>query len=216
MKAHIITIFPESFESYFNVSIIWRAIKTWKFTPFFYKLNDFSDKKTKRVDDNAYGMHWQVISPAPLSKAITHVFDKVGKKIPVIYMTPSWTLLNQELSEKMSQTLDEFVIICWHYEWIDARIIEKYVDYEISIWEYVLSSWEISSMVFIDSLVRLLPWAIWSEISHIEDSFSLKLNRQKEYPVYTRPENFEWMKVPSVLLSWNPKKIEEWKNSNLK
>lgn len=216
MKVHIITIFPESFESYFWSSIMKKAISWWFFEPVFYKLNDFSTKNTKRVDDKAYWMHGQVISPEPLSKAINHIFDKVWKSLPVVYMTPSWSLLNQEMSEKMSQNLDEFVIICWHYEGIDGRIIEKYVTHEISIWEYVLSSGEISSMVFLDSLVRLLPWVLWSDISHEEDSFSLKLNRQKEYPVYTRPEIFEWMEVPNVLLSWNPKKIDEWKNNNLK
>ena len=111
---------------------------------------------------------------------------------------------------------NEFLIICGHYEWIDQRIIDKYVDYEISIWEYVLSSWEIAASVFIDSLVRHIPGVLWNKESLEEDSFSEKFNRQKEYPVYTRPEIFNWKEVPKVLLSWNHKKIEEWKINNLK
>lgn len=216
MKTHIITIFPESFNSYFSSSIISNAINKKKFEPFFYKLNDFSKKKSKRVDDKAYWMHWQVISAEPLKLAIEHVFNVVWQKIPVVYMSPRWFLLNQERIEKYASILDkEFIIICGHYEWIDARIIDLYVDYELSIWEYVVSSWEIASMVFLDSLIRLIPWVLWNKESYLEDSFSKKLNRQKEYSVYTRPEIFEWKGVPKVLLSWNPVLIQTWKKNNL-
>ncbi len=216
MKIHIITIFPEVFESYFSSSIIGRSIKNWLFKPVFYKLNDFSSDNFKRVDDKAYGMHGQVISPEPLSKSINYVFEKVWKKIPVIYMSPSWDLLNQEKVENFYENLWwEFIIICGHYEWIDERIIELYVDYKISIWEYIISSWELAAQVLIDSLVRHIPNVLWNIESLEEDSFSKKFDRQKEYPVYTRPEVFEWLKVPKVLLSWNHKEIENWKLDNL-
>lgn len=217
MKIHIITIFPQSFESYFNTSILKKAIDLKKLEISYYKLNDFSDLPTKRVDDKAYWMHWQVISPNPLSKAINHVFDKVWKKLKVVFLTPSWDLLNQQKVEKYYKNLwEEFIILCGHYEWIDQRIIQKYVDFEISIWEYVISSWELSSMVFIDSLVRHIPGVLWSVESLQEDSFSIKLNRQKEYPVYTKPKNFEWLEVPEILTSWNHKEIQKWKNNNLR
>ena len=217
MKIHIITIFPGWFESYFSSSIIWKAKDKWLFEIIYYKLNDFSCKNYKHVDNKAYGMHWQVISPEPLSKAIEGIFNKVNKKIPVIYFTPKWDLLNQEKIEKYYLNIwDEFIIICWHYEWIDNRIIDLYVDYSISIWEYIISSWELASMVFIDSIVRFIPWVLGNNLSLEEESFSLKLNRQKEYPVYTRPEKFMWLKVPSVLLSGDHKEIEKWKKNNLK
>jgi len=216
MKVHIITIFPESFDSYFSSSIIWNAINKWLFKPIFYKLNDFSSLPTKRVDDKAYWMHWQVISPKPLSKVIEFIFENVWKKLPVIYLTPKWSLLNQEKVENYYKQLkEEFIIICWHYEWIDQRIIDLYVDYEISIWEYILSSWELASMVFLDSLIRQIPEVLWNNLSLEEDSFSLKLNRQKEYPVYTRPKEFKNMKVPDILISWNHIEIEKWKKNNL-
>jgi len=217
MKIHIITIFPYSFDSFLNTSIIKNWLNKWKFEVFLYKLNDFSNLKTKRVDDKAYWMHWQVIQAIPLSKAINHIFDKLQKKIKVIYMSPSWDELNQEKVEKYFQEFEkeDFIIICWHYEWIDQRIIDKYVDYKISIWKYILTSWELTSQVFIDSLVRLIPWVLWNDQSFLEDSFSQKLNRQKEYPVYSKPEIFEWISVPKVLLSWNHKEIEKWKFNNL-
>lgn len=216
LKVHIITIFPESFNSYFSSSIIWRAKDKSLFIPLFYKLNDFSDKKFKQVDDKAYWMHWQVLSPKPLAKAIDYIFDKVWAKIPVVYMWPKGDLLTQEKIEIYYEKLKwEFIIICWHYEWIDQRIIDLYVDYEISIWEYIVSSWELSSQVFLDSLIRHIPNVIWNKESLSEDSFSKKLNRQKEYPVYTRPSNFLWRIVPDVLISWNHKAIDEWKMENL-
>lgn len=217
MKAHIITIFPESFDSYFSSSIVWKSIKEKFFEPIFYKLNNFSDKPQNRVDDKAYWMHWQIISPEPISKCIENIFEISWKKIPVIYMTPSWKLLCQEKVEKYLEILEEeFIIICGHYEGIDSRIVDLYVDYEISIWEYVLSSWELSAMVFLDSLIRNIPWVLWNSKSLEEDSFSSKFDWKKEHPIYTRPKIFKWIEVPEILLSWNHKEIEKWKFNNLK
>lgn len=216
MKIHIITIFPESFSSYFWSSIIKKAIDLELLEFNYYKINDFSDDNFKRVDSKAYWMHGQVISPEPLSKAIEYVFWIIWNKVKVVYMSPRWDLLTQEKVENYYQELgDEFVIICGHYEWIDQRIIDLYVDYSISIWNYVLSSWELAAQVFIDSISRNIPWVLWNIVSLEEDSFSKKFNRQKEYPVYTRPDIFMGKKVPEVLLSGNHKKIEEWKLKNL-
>jgi tRNA (guanine37-N1)-methyltransferase len=168
------------------------------------------------VDNNAYGMHGQVISAEPLSKAIEYIFNDVWSKIPVIYMSPSWDLLTQEKIENYYEELNgEFIIICGHYEWIDERIIDMYVDYKISIGEYVLSSWELSASVFLDALIRHIPGVLWNIESLNEDSFSKRFDRQKEYPVYTRPEEFMWKKVPEILLSGNHKEIEKWKKENL-
>ena len=216
MKIHIITIFPESFKSYFSSSIIWRAKEKWLFELELYKLNDFSNDKFKRVDDKAYWMHGQVISPEPLSKSIEYIFKKLQKKVPVIYLSPSWDLLTQEKIEKYYEKISwDFIIICGHYEWIDERIIDLYVDYKLSIGEYVLTSWELSTSVFLDAFLRHIPWVLWNITSLKEDSFSKVFNRKKEYPIYTRPEEFMWKKVPNVLLSGNHKKIDNWKKDNL-
>lgn len=216
MNFHIITIFPESFESYFQTSIMKKAIENNLFSINLYKLNDFSKNPTKRVDDKAYGMHWQVIEAEVLSEAIEFIFKKIWKKIPVLFFSPSWDLLNQEKVEYFYEKLEkDCIIICWHYEWIDQRIIDLYVDFKISIWEYVLSSWELAASVFIDSFVRNIPEVLWNTLSLEEESFSKKFWRKKEYPVYTRPKVFKWLKVPEVLFSWNHKEIENWKKNNL-
>ena len=157
-----------------------------------------------------------MIEAEVLAKAIEYIFKKVGKKIPVIYMTPGWSLLNQEKVEFFYENLEkDCLIICWHYEWIDERIIELFVDYKVSIWEYVLSSWELSASVFIDSFVRNIPWVLWNELSLEEESFSKKFDRKKEHPVYTRPKIFRWLSVPEVLFSGNHLEIEKWKKNNL-
>lgn len=216
MKFHILSIFPEAFWSYFSSSIMWNAIEKWLFWVDFYKINDFSDKKFKHIDDKAYGMHGQVISPEPLAKALDFILEKIWKKVPIIYMTPSWNLLNQEkIEEYYSDFSDEIIIICGHYEWIDQRIRDIYVTHEISIWEYVLSSWELSAMVLIDAFVRHIPEVLWNPESLEEESFSKKLERKKEYPVYTRPKDFRWNIVPNILTSGNHAKIEKWKYNNL-
>jgi tRNA (guanine37-N1)-methyltransferase len=133
-----------------------------------------------------------------------------------VFLSPSGDLMNQEKMEGYVEKFwEEIIIICGHYEWIDQRIIDSYVDYKIAIWEYVLSSGELASMVFIDAFVRLIPGVLWNQLSFEEESFSQNLNRQKEYPVYTKPRVFRDMEVPEVLLSWNHAEIEKWKKNNL-
>ena len=199
-----------------NSSILWRALEKKLFEVELYKLNDFSTKNFGHVDDKAYGMHGQVISAEPLSKAIESIFETLDKKIPILYMSPSWKLLDQQAVEKYHKKLDECIIICGHYEWIDQRIIDYYNIECVSIGEYVLSSGELAAMVFIDSIVRHIPWVLWNKQSLEEESFSQKLGRQKEYPVYTRPEKILWLNVPEVLLNWDHRKIELWKQGNLR
>jgi len=211
MKFHIITIFPEAFTSFLDTSIIWKAREKWLLEVELYKLNDFAKDTSGHVDDKAFGMHGQVLSPIPLSRAIWRVREATwnnwkSENLPIIYMSPSGQKLEQELCEKLSESINECIIICGHYEWIDQRIIDSYVDYEISIWDYILTGWEIAAQVFIDSIIRLKKWVL----------FSKKLDRQKEYPVYTRPQIFEGQWVPDELISWNHSKIENWKLDNLR
>lgn len=216
MKFHILTIFPEAFDSYFSSSIMGNAIKNNLFSVDFYKINDFSEKKFHHIDDKAYGMHGQVISPEPLAKWLDFIFDKIWKKVPVVYLTPSGDLLQQKKVEEYVEAFwEEIIIICGHYEWIDQRIRDLYVTHEISIWEYVLSSGELSAMVFIDSFVRHIPEVLGNPESLIEESFSEKLERKKEYPVYTRPKEFRGYLVPDILTSGNHAEIEKWKYNNL-
>ena len=214
MKIHILTLFPESFESYFKSSIIKIAIDKKLFEPLFYNICDFSVRNTRRVDDRPYGgWAWTLISIEPLYKAISHIENKYWR-LKKIYLTPGWKILNQTKLEKFAKSEKDIILICGHYEWIDERIKDIFQIEEISIWKYVLTSWELASMVFIDWIVRLLPWVI-SDKSLVEESYSASLKGKKEYPQYTRPEEFMWHKVPKELLSWDPKLIQKWKEEKL-
>lgn len=214
MKFHIITIFPKTFDSYLNTSILKRAQDKNIFEPIFYNLCDYSDKNTRRVDSRPYwGLPWTIFSPEPLSRVIEEIFEKHWK-MEIIFFSPKWKKLKQQICEKFAKSQKDYILICGHYEWIDQRIIDIYKIKEISIGEYVMTSWELAAMVFMDSIIRLIPWVISSE-SLLEESFSNNLFWKKEYPQYTRPENFKWINVPKELLSWNPNIIEEWKKQNI-
>ncbi len=215
MKFHIITIFPEAFESFLATSIIGKAYKKKLFEVNFYKLNEFSPETSGHIDAKAFWMHGQVLKPEPLSRAIEHIFENVWKKIPVIHFTPRGKTLNQQHIENFSQNLEECVIICGHYEGIDQRIIDLFVNYEISIGSYILTSWELATQVFLDSLIRHIPEVLSNNDSLVEESFCEKFGRQKEYPLYTRPQEFRGIKVPDVLISGNHKDIAQWKQNNL-
>ncbi len=128
-------------------------------------------------------------------------------------MSPRWDVIDQEKLEIISETIRECCIICGHYEGVDERIFSLFEIEQVSIGKYVLSSWELSALVFIDGIVRLVDGVI-NPLSLEEESFSKKLERRKEYPQYSRPEVFEWISVPKELLSGDKKKIEIWNKSH--
>ncbi|MDD2487551.1 MAG: tRNA (guanosine(37)-N1)-methyltransferase TrmD [Candidatus Gracilibacteria bacterium] len=210
MKIHILTMFPDSFSSYFKTSILRIAQEKGIFEPIIYNLCDFSVKNTRRVDSRPYGgFPGTIISAEPLYDAINSIEEKHGK-LEKIYLSPRGEMLKQQTFEKLAKNEKDLILICGHYEGIDQRIIEIFGIKEISIGNYVLSGGELASMVLIDGIVRLLPQVI-SEKSLEEESFSKKLKRKKEYPQYSRPEDFLGIKVPKELLSGDPKEIEKWK-----
>lgn len=212
MKFHIITIFPDSFNSYLNTSILKRAIENKNIEIIFYDIADFSKLKTRRVDDKPFWWFpWAIISPEPLSKAIEKIFG-IHWKLDIYLLSPRWRKIRQSVLENFAKKLKDCILICGHYEWIDQRIIDIYWVKEVSIWDYILTSWELAAMVLIDWITRLIPWVISKE-SLEEESFSKNINRRKEYPQYTRPREFMWKNVPEELLSGDPKIIKKWKET---
>ena len=215
MKAHIISLFPETLRSYFDTSIMRIAQEKWLFDIKLYNLVDYSKRNTRRVDKRPYGgFPGMIISPEPLYDCIADILKHIWKPAPIYYVTPRWTLWNQFRAQEFSVREKEFILICWHYEGIDERIIDIFDIQQISIGEYVLTSGELAALVVVDSVVRLLP-GVLSKESLEEESFSNTLAWKKEYPQYTRPEQFLGHHVPSELLSWDLKKITAWKNKFL-
>ncbi|HBB27409.1 TPA: tRNA (guanosine(37)-N1)-methyltransferase TrmD [Candidatus Gracilibacteria bacterium] len=216
MHFHIITLFPESLRPYLNTSIMGRAQEGGFARFHLYNLADYSVKNTRRSDDRPYGgFPGTILAPEPLYNVITEIESKEGKQIHKVFLTPRGRLLTQEILEGFSTRENrDLIIICGHYEGIDQRIIDLFDVEEISIGEYVLSSGELSSLVFIDGIVRLIPGVISPE-SLEEESYSKGLGGKKEYPHYTRPEIFQGLSVPEELTSGNHKRIEEWKKQQL-
>ena len=203
MKFDVLTLFPEMF-GILNQSIIGKAIEKELIDINLINIRDFSKDKHKKVDDTPYGGGaGMVIRPDVVYDAYKSVYDEDAK---VVYLTPQGKTLNQKMVEDLSKE-KHLILLCGHYEGIDQRVIDKIVDEEISIGDYVLTGGEIPAMVLIDSVSRYTE-GVLSQESIKEESFSDGL---LEYPQYTRPEIFEGEKVPEVLLSGHHGNIDNWR-----
>ena len=203
MKFDILTLFPEMFSS-LEQSIIGRAVENEHISINLINIRDFSTDKHKKVDDTPYGGGaGMVMMPDVIYSAYKSLESSDAK---VIYMSPKGKTLNQEKVEELSKE-NHLIILCGHYEGIDQRVLDKIVDEEISIGDYVLTGGEIPAMVLIDSVSRYVK-GVLKEDSIKEESFS---NGLLEYPQYTRPEIFQGERVPEVLLSGNHQEIDKWR-----
>lgn len=214
MEITIITIFPNLFDGVFNFGIIDQAKKAGVLQINIINLRDFAEGNYKQVDNRPFGGGvGMVLMPEPLSRAIESVKKENSK---IIFLTPSGKKLEQEGVEGFSK-YEHLILICGRYEGIDQRIIDKYVHFEISVGDYVLSGGEIPAMIVVDSISRLLPGAIKNDEFNNSESFSNPTNRdQLDFPQYTRPAEFLGLKVPDVLQSGNHKEIEKWREDNRK
>ena len=203
MKFNVLTLFPEMFDC-LNQSVIGRAVEKELIDINLVNIRDFSNNKHKKVDDTPYGGgSGMVMMPDVVYRAFQSVESEKAK---VIYMSPQGKTLDQKKVEDLAKQ-EHLIILCGHYEGIDQRVLDKIVDEEVSIGDYVLTGGEIPAMVLIDSVSRYIK-GVLNEDSIKEESFS---NGLLEYPQYTRPENFEGEKVPEILLSGNHQNIDKWR-----
>jgi tRNA (guanine37-N1)-methyltransferase len=205
LKISVLSLFPEFFESPLRTSLLGRAIDRDLLRIEIVDIRDFAERPHGRCDDYPYGGgSGMVMMPGPISGAVESV---MGPDTYVLAMTPTGTRLDNELVKKIAEKTD-LCLICGHYEGIDQRVIDIYVDEEISIGDYVLSGGEPAALVLIDSLARRLPGYMSNAESLSEESFEDYL---LEYPHYTRPADFKGKAVPEVLLSGNHGAIREWR-----
>jgi tRNA (guanine37-N1)-methyltransferase len=207
MRIDIITIFPKMFEPVLNESIIKRAQNKGKLEIYVHDLRDYTPDKHRKVDDRPFGGgSGMVMRAEPIFNAVESLVHS-ARRPRVILLCPQGQRLTQKIARRLARE-KWLLLICGHYEGVDERVRQYLVDEEISIGDYVLTGGELPAMVLVDSVGRLLPGVLGDKNSLNFESFEGNL---LEYPHYTRPAKFRDMRVPSVLLSGDHKKIESWR-----
>ena len=209
MRIDILTIFPGMFSGPFEESIVKRAVEKGLVQIFLHDIRDYASDKHRTVDDYPFGGgQGMLMKPEPLFAAVEDVQGQAPERGPVVLLTPQGRLFDQEVAVELARQ-ERLILICGHYEGVDARVHEHLATEEISIGDYVLSGGELAAMVVVDAVVRQIPGALGSPLSTADDSFAQGL---LEDPQYTRPADFRGMKVPEVLLSGNHGEIARWRH----
>jgi tRNA (guanine37-N1)-methyltransferase len=205
MQIDILSLFPEYFESPFKVSMIKRAIENGLIEIRQTNIRDFGEGKHRKVDDRPYGGGpGMVLMPGPVSLAIRSVKRRDSH---VVYLSPQGKLLDASTAARLAK-LPHLILVCGHYEGLDERIIGREIDEEIGIGDYVLTNGCLASIVLVDATVRFIPGVLGHEEATWYESFQRGIF---EGPTYTRPEEFEGLKVPEVLKSGHHAEIEKWR-----
>ena len=209
LSVHVLAIFPCMIESFLQYGIVRRAIDKKLLTVSLADIRDFAPDRHRTVDDTPYGGGaGMILKPDVLSECMKSIPSFCENKRPhVILMTPQGERFNQSHANRLS-LMDKFVLICGRYRAVDNRFRELYVDEELSIGDYVISGGEVAAMVVVDAVARLIPGVMHDFDSGMGDSFQ---NGLLDCPWYTRPETFEGIRVPDVLLSGNHAEIKKWR-----
>ena len=205
MKINILTLYPEMFPGCLGYSLAGKALAEGKVILNVVNIRDFATDNYKSVDDTPFGGGaGMVMKPAVLDAALTAVY-KTG---PLYYLSPRGSVFTQTTAKSWAEESDELTFLCGRFEGIDERIIEKWHIQEISLGDFVLSGGEPALIAMLDAVIRLLPSVMGNTESAVEESFSDYL---LEYPQYTKPQNWQGMAVPEVLLSGHHEKIRAWR-----
>lgn len=205
MDVEILSLFPEAFFAPFDESMLKRAREKGLLNIRHTQIREFADGKHKCVDDRPYGGGpGMVMKPEPVAKAIDHVRREDSH---VIHLSPQGQVLTAEKCRELAAK-PHLVAVCSHYEGLDQRVIEREVDEEISIGDYVLTNGALAALVLIDAVSRFIPGVLGHEEAAENDSFE---NGLLDHPHYTRPEVFKGLRVPEVLLEGHHAKIEAWR-----
>lgn len=209
MKFHVMTLFPDMIKNIVSESIIGRAIEKGLIRVNAVNIRDYTLDKHKKVDDYCYsGGAGMLMQAEPIHRCHEAVVREIGKnKVRTIYVTPQGRTFDQKLAEELSKE-EDLIFLCGHYEGVDERALELTCTDFISIGDYVLTGGELPAVIMIDAIARLVPGVLNNSISALGESFTDGL---LEHPQYTRPEIYEGMRVPEILLSGNHAKIEQWK-----
>lgn len=208
MKIDVLTLFPEMFDGVLRQSILKRAQERGLLEVMFYDIRDYADNKHRQVDDAPFGGgQGMLLMPQPAFDCLEDVLAKAENSRRVVYLSPQGRPLTTRTAKNLSG-YEELVLLCGHYEGVDQRVIDTFVEEEVSLGDFILTGGEIAAMAVIDAVARFVPGVLGSAASAHEDSFA---NGLLEYPQYTRPSEFRGQKVPEVLLSGDHAKIDRWR-----
>ena len=208
MNFHILTLFPDMVMQGLSTSIIGRAKDRGLLSIEAVNIRDYTLERHKKVDDYPYGGGAGMLMQAqPVYDAWKTVLDRIGYKPRTGYLTPQGPTFTQPMAKDLAQEKD-LILLCGHYEGIDERVLEEIVTDYVSIGDYVLTGGELPAMVMVDAISRMVPGVLTNDESGSTESFEGNL---LEYPQYSRPEEWMGKKVPSILLSGDHKKVDEWR-----
>ena len=208
MKFFCLTLFPEMIDMCINTSITGRAIKNNLLSVEALNIRDFTEDKHRRVDDYPYGGGAGMVMQAePIYKAYLNICERLGKRPKLIYLSPQGKVFNQSHAKELAK-LDEVVFLCGHYEGVDERALQLTNACSYSIGDYVLTGGELPALVMMDAISRMVDGVLTNDESADFESFEDNL---LEYPQYTRPVEYEALRVPDILLSGHHKNIKEWR-----
>ena len=208
MRIDIVTVSPELIKSPFEHSILKRAQDKGKVEVYFHDLRNYALNKYGKIDDYQFGGGaGMVLMIEPIDKCLSELMEQRDYD-EIIYMTPDAKTLDQRTANILSDKKN-LLILTGHYKGVDQRVRDKFITKEISIGDYVLSGGELAAAVLCDAVIRLIPGVLGDETSALTDSFQDNLLAP---PVYTRPAEYEGLKVPEILLSGNFPKIDEWRH----
>ncbi len=207
MKFDIFSLFPAFFQSYFEISILQKAIEKNLLEIDVHNIRDWTFDKHHVTDDTPYGGGGGMVMKAePIFQAVEDVLGKNNQQ-PILLMSPQGRPFNSKIAQELSQH-PKIAIICGRYEGVDERVIEHLVTDQISIGDFVVTGGELPALIIIDTIARFIPGVLGDPQGALQDSFS---NGLLEYPQYTRPEIFRGYRVPEILLSGHHANIEKWK-----
>ncbi len=214
MRFDILSLFPESIAPYFQSSILSLAAQKNLVEFHVHNFRDYAKNKHNKVDDTPYGGGpGMVLSPQPIYDCIQSIKQQ-NPRARVIFMSPRGQTLTQNKLHSLKAE-SGLIIIAGRYEGLDQRAIDLCVDEEISLGNFILCGGELPALCLVEGITRLIPRVLGNSASPIFESFSPEFDGKKKYPVYTKPEEFQGLKVPEVLLSGHHKNIEKWQKKNL-
>ncbi len=213
MKVDVVTLFPEIFSGIFTESILQRAVKSEHLTVNLHNLRDYTNDKHHQADDYRFGGGpGMLLKPEPFFRVLREIFKNAEKRPLVIFPSPQGELFSQESANELSQE-EHLVFLCGHYKGVDQRVIERWVDREYSLGDYVITGGELATAVMVDAAVRLIPGVLGDLDSALTDSFQ---DGYLDSFHYTRPEIINDNRVPGVVLSGHHVNIDIWRREMAK